>query len=318
MFFDFLFKAASSLTAVNKVYCVMAKNKQTEGRTSDRTFYRLSFFIWILVILFPVSAFANKTIGEIKLIKGPATVFRQGVSKPMTAVRGMPLFLNDQVKTGPDSRLRLAFKDGSYMAVGENANLYLDQFDFDVLKKERKVIFRVTAGKFKIFVKSLKKFNNRTFQIMTPTTAINVLGTVYMVWVVDQTITRVICFQGALDVRNHFDPSQYVNLIKGLATDVIKDLPPSKPVLLNEKQMQEFQKSLGETTTTTTTTSTTTTSTTTTTTTTTSTTTTEPTTTTTTSTTTTITEPTLPTSTTTTTTTTTTSSTTSSTLPMDQ
>ncbi len=73
-------------------------------------------------------------------------------------------------------------------------------------------------------------------------------ATVYMVWVADGNITQVICFEGLLEVANQFDPSQYVNLTNGFSTDVIKNLPPSKPVLLNEEQMQELQKSLVETT----------------------------------------------------------------------
>ncbi|MBT3388674.1 MAG: hypothetical protein HN417_12130 [Desulfobacula sp.] len=71
-------------------------------------------------------------------------------------------------------------------------------------------------------------------------------ATVYMVWVLNQTITKVICFQGALDVRNQFDPSQYINLTNGFSTDVIKNLPPFTPVLLNGEQMQQLQKSLSE------------------------------------------------------------------------
>jgi len=72
-------------------------------------------------------------------------------------------------------------------------------------------------------------------------------ATVYMVWVIGGNITQVICFEGMLEVANQFDPSQYVNLTNGFSTDVIKDLPPMTKVLLNEEQMQELQKSLGET-----------------------------------------------------------------------
>jgi len=72
-------------------------------------------------------------------------------------------------------------------------------------------------------------------------------ATVYMVWVVDGNITQVVCFEGMLEVANQFDPSQYVNLTNGFSTDVIKNLSPSTPILLNESQMQELQKSLGET-----------------------------------------------------------------------
>ena len=220
--------------------------KLTSNRNKMK--HSLCFFILTLMVLLPISALANDVIGEIKRIKGSATVSREGVSKPLKATQGMALFLHDQLKSGPNSRLRLAFKDGSYMTMGEKADILLDEFEFDAKKKARNAGFKVAVGKFKVFAKDLMKFKKNAFQVKTPTAVIGVRGTVYMVWVVSQTITKVVCFQGMLDVRNQFDPSQYINLTKSQSTNVVKNLPPSKPVLLNENQMQELQKSLGETT----------------------------------------------------------------------
>lgn len=44
-------------------------------------------------------------------------------------------------------------------------------------------------------------------------------ATLYMIWVVDQNITQVVCFEGMIEVANQFDPSQYINLTN-LSTDV--------------------------------------------------------------------------------------------------
>ena len=128
----------------------------------------LCFFILMLVLLFSASAHAKDAIGEIKSIKGTATVLREGDPKPLEATKGMPLFLHDQLKSGPGSRLRLAFKDGSYMVMGEKANLHLDRFEFDTRKQERNAEFRVVVGKFKVFAKDLMKFKKRAFQVKTP------------------------------------------------------------------------------------------------------------------------------------------------------
>ena len=53
------------------------------------------------------------------------------------------------------------------------------------------------VGKFKVFAKDLMKFKERGFQVKTPTAVIGVRGTVYMVWVVDQTITKVVLLSKA-------------------------------------------------------------------------------------------------------------------------
>jgi hypothetical protein len=183
----------------------MVKNIRTSRSTHDKTRHGFCFFILLLMILLPLSsALAKDVIGTIKNVKGSATVSREGISKPLKATRGMLLFLHDQIKTGPDSRLRLVFKDGSYMTMGEKADLHLDKFEFDPKKQERNAEFRVTIGKFKVFAKDLMKFKKKDFQVKTPTAVIGVRGTVYMVWVVDGNITQVICFQGMLEVANQF------------------------------------------------------------------------------------------------------------------
>ena len=146
----------------------MANNILTFGSIHNRYGRGLCFFILMLTILFPLSALANDVIGKITRLKGSATVSRQGVLKPLKASRGMLLFLHDQLKTGANSRLRLAFKDGSFMTMGEKADLHLDQFEFDAKKKKRNAGFRVMAGKLKVFAKDLMKFKERRFNVKNP------------------------------------------------------------------------------------------------------------------------------------------------------
>ena len=70
-------------------------------------------------------------------------------------------------------------------------------------------------------------------------------ATVYMVWVANQQIVKVICFEGMLEVANQFDPSQYVNLTSGFSIDIAKNLSPATPALLTEDQLRELQQNLG-------------------------------------------------------------------------
>jgi hypothetical protein len=218
----------------------------------------------LMVFFYPASALADKRIGEIESMEGTASISREGVSAPLDAKGGMPLVLHDQIKSGPASTLHLLFDDGSRMTLGEKADLVLDEFVFDVGKKERKAGFSLMAGKLKIFARNLMKYQRRGFQIKTPTAAAGVRGTVFLVWVIDQTITRVVCFEGILQVSNLYDPSQYVELTGGFSTDIIRNLAPSTPLLLTEEQLRELEEFTEETSTTTSTTSSTTTTTTTT------------------------------------------------------
>lgn len=70
-------------------------------------------------------------------------------------------------------------------------------------------------------------------------------ATLYMVEIVDYTITQVIPFEGMQEVANQFDPSQYVNLTGvPITRELIESLPPLKPILLTEIGMQEILENI--------------------------------------------------------------------------
>jgi len=68
-------------------------------------------------------------------------------------------------------------------------------------------------------------------------------ATLYMVRIVDYTVTQVVVFESMLDVSNQFDPSQYINLTGVTITEeLVESLSPSTPILLTETGMLELQK----------------------------------------------------------------------------
>jgi len=103
----------------------------------------------------------------------------------------MPVYLYDMVKTGAESRLRIKFKNGSILALGQKGNLNLDEFECNPQKKKRSDFFRMAIGKLRVFANDLKKFKGKSFEIKTPTAVCGVRCQGYPVFGLGQV--RQIC-----------------------------------------------------------------------------------------------------------------------------
>ncbi|NVM26938.1 MAG: FecR domain-containing protein, partial [Desulfobacterales bacterium] len=203
------------------------------------------FIVGIIFIgmMLPLSAHGAKAIGKITGLTGTAQIVREAVPSPITVTLGRPVHLRDRVRTGADSRLRIELIDGSILTLGERTDITLDQFEFVPEKKKRSAFFGIALGKLRIFARDLLKFKERDFKVRTPTAVLGVRGSLFLVWVtkVDSTIaTMVVCFEGYGQVTSDYDPSQFVDLRAGNATDVIGPNPPTKPVLLTQEQLDQL------------------------------------------------------------------------------
>ena len=100
--------------------------------------HKLIIIGWIIFIgiFFAFPVHAAKEIGKITLLDGTAEITRESARVPMKAYVGMPLHLRDKVKTMAESRLRIELIDGSILSLGENAELDLDKFEFEVSIRE--------------------------------------------------------------------------------------------------------------------------------------------------------------------------------------
>ena len=162
-----------------------------------------------LLLFFPMAVQGAEVIGKITKVTGTAYIERKSVVKPLMISLGMAVQLGDQLKTRASSRVRIELKDGSVLSLGENAELNLEQFQFDEKKKERNALFNMAIGKLRVFTKEISKLKKTNFRIKTPTALVGVRGTLFLVWVQSSTITKIVCVDGAVDVANLMDPGQY-------------------------------------------------------------------------------------------------------------
>lgn len=195
----------------------------------------------LFFLVMPVLAEAGQVIGKITRLKGSVLIYRDGARIGMGATNGMDLQQNDRIKTRAKAYIRFQLSDGSIMTLGQKAELTLDTFTYDPNKKKRVAFFKVAVGKLRVFASRMMKYRDNRFQVQTPTAVAGVRGTVFMVWVESPTVTRVACFDSAVEVASVFKPDEFVVLTKNILTSVEKGAPPAQPVLMTEDQFKQFQ-----------------------------------------------------------------------------
>lgn len=116
--------------------------------------------------------------GIIALANEPATiktVSLEGKIIGRSAGTGQPIYLNDEIKTGPQSRLQILLKDQSVFNIGPNSVLIIDKFVYDPNKSELNVI--IQRGAFKFVSGKISSSNPDAMKVSIPNATIAVRGT---------------------------------------------------------------------------------------------------------------------------------------------
>jgi len=129
------------------------------------------------------SAGLEAPIGKVIAIEGTATiehtatVVRQ-VSLPRGAVRpavGDAVYRGDVVQTGADSKISLAFSDGTAFNIASNARMELNEFVYNPNGKNNSSLFSLAKGTFTFVAGKVAKTGN--MKIDTPAATMGIRGT---------------------------------------------------------------------------------------------------------------------------------------------
>jgi hypothetical protein len=80
------------------------------------------------------AALAAEAVGSVTKLRGQARVARSGGN--VMLAEGTKIEAGDGVVTGPDARLKIQFKDGSIITLGENSKLNIDKAKFEGSKRD--------------------------------------------------------------------------------------------------------------------------------------------------------------------------------------
>ncbi|MDP8248121.1 MAG: FecR family protein [Candidatus Tritonobacter lacicola] len=151
----------------------------------------------IIVLALVISSFsvAAQEVGYVANMRGAVEVMRQDAKawKPL-AIKGL-VYLNDSVRTKPQSKVNLVFKDGSELNLGHNSEVKITEFHYNPAEKLQQSSFQAARGIMRAKVGKLKSPKSR-FEIKTATAICGVMGTEYVVEIPGAGLTRSTCLKG--------------------------------------------------------------------------------------------------------------------------
>ena len=128
--------------------------------------------VFLFLISTPVMA---ERVASVIGVEGVVTVIREGNGLPVT--RGETLYKADQLTTGRDSAIELKMLDGSFINLGELADMFIKELVYDPIKKDGFMDLEVSVGAFRIVSGSIAKLGPDLMQLKIPVATIGIRGT---------------------------------------------------------------------------------------------------------------------------------------------
>jgi hypothetical protein len=139
--------------------------------------------------------------GVISIATEPVTIkttSTDGKVSIRTAGVGQPIYLNDEIKTGPNNKLQILLKDQTVFNVGPNSVMTIDKFVFDPTKGELAV--GIQKGAFKFVSGKVSNSSPDAMKVKLPNATISVRGTGVAGTVAPDGASTVVLLHGTVDV----------------------------------------------------------------------------------------------------------------------
>ena len=198
-----------------------------------------------LVLCFILAGSAWADIGSVTELKGTAIIKRGKDTVPIS--KGTLVELNDKVET-KNGTVKIIFKDNTSVSVTESSALVIDDFVYDPKSNGGKLSLKAAAGTVRYVSGNIAHNNPNSVKINTPTAAIAVRGTDFVMAVgetgssmimlmptceIEQNINLkgLTCGSGAIDVET---PAGIVKLNRPYQATLVETLNgiPSPAVIV--------------------------------------------------------------------------------------
>jgi len=159
------------------------------------TLLRVIAILVCVLLPFNGRAMAAGQVGTVTQVQNQAQVGSR------TAVVGTPVYMNNQLRTGANARLKITFSDGSDLTLGENARVVVDQFVYNPSKSKGAVVLSAAQGAFRFAGGKIEGMQEKKVVVNTPSAALAVRGTHFWAGPIDGQY-GVLLLQGRLNVSN--------------------------------------------------------------------------------------------------------------------
>lgn len=134
------------------------------------------FLTCIVVSLAAIAADPDQPIGQIVAITGKATATGADANTRALALKS-PIFLNDKIITGDDSKIQIMFDDDSFVSQGEKSEMTIDEYVYTPKEKEKvNCSMKFARGVFRTVTGKITDLNPERFKVRTKMASIGIRG----------------------------------------------------------------------------------------------------------------------------------------------
>jgi hypothetical protein len=144
------------------------------------------------------SAFANEVAGKTMVARGKVQAQQETADNSRKLKRRSPIYSNEIVTTGPDSKAQLRMTDGGMIALKQNSQLQISDYEFSSDNGRGSVVMELVKGGLRSVTGAIKA-ESGDYKLKTPVGSIGIRGTHYEVELVGDTIW-VAVWDGAVDL----------------------------------------------------------------------------------------------------------------------
>jgi hypothetical protein len=181
----------------------------------------------LLAIGGPATAVAAEdpgSVGVVDKVENEAKIVSAG--NVVTAAAGVAVHLRDELKTGPEGRLKLTFRDGSELTLGEKASVVIDRYVYDPDRDLGETVLQATRGAFRFASGRIKQLTHNKIAVSTPMADIGVRGTEFWGGALDGQY-GVLLLDGEVVVSNQ--AGSVILSAQGQGTDIASPFDPPGP-----------------------------------------------------------------------------------------
>jgi len=186
----------------------------------------ISIFLCLVIYVFPFQLWAAGA-GEVEAMQMPAWIkHNNGRSEPLKP--GMLIQSGDQLITGEFSRLLIRLNEGSYVKLGENAQLNFDRLQ-DTKEKQGffEALLKITKGAFRFTTTAFGKNKKRNIKVRIGIITAGIRGT--DIWgKSDSEKDLLALLEGSISMQRDGEPE--FTMSDPLSYYLVPDDKPAEPI----------------------------------------------------------------------------------------
>jgi hypothetical protein len=141
-------------------------------------FHLLALLLALLAFPFGVARAAEESV--VVAVEGAAEIGRGGVWT--AAAAGAPIRQGDELRTGTEGRMLIAFDDGGALVLGRDSRLTIDEHSFETGEGAPRSLFHLAHGRLRALVGDAFQKAGAVYEIETPASVVSVRGTEFLVF----------------------------------------------------------------------------------------------------------------------------------------